>query len=44
MNPQQTMHDLLKESSEFWVDLLNKYFNDDLVVIVGSPSIELQAK
>ncbi|CAG9567343.1 unnamed protein product [Danaus chrysippus] len=44
MNPQQTMHDLLKESSEFWVDLLNKYFNDDIVVIVGSPSIELQAK
>ncbi|CAH2104836.1 unnamed protein product [Euphydryas editha] len=44
MNPQQTLQDLLAESGDYWLNLLKKYFTDDLVTIIGSPSIELQAK
>ncbi|CAK1603337.1 unnamed protein product [Parnassius mnemosyne] len=44
MNPQQVLHELLEESSEYWVGLLKKYLTEDSVTIVGSPSIELQAK
>lgn len=44
MNPQQTLQELLSENGVFWLDLLQKYFNDDLVTVIGSPSIQLQAK
>ncbi|XP_013133610.1 PREDICTED: uncharacterized protein C05D11.1-like [Papilio polytes] len=44
MNPQQVLMELLEEGSDYWIGLLQKYFNDDLVTIVGSPSIELQKK
>ncbi|CAG4968392.1 unnamed protein product [Colias eurytheme] len=44
MNPQESMYELLEENSEFWLGLLQKYFTDDVITIVGSPSIELQAK
>lgn len=42
MNPQIDLVALLEESPEYWLDILRKYFTDDLVIIVGSPSIELQ--
>ncbi|XP_069360181.1 uncharacterized protein C05D11.1-like [Maniola hyperantus] len=44
MNPHNSLKELLKESSDYWLSLLKKYFSDDLVTIIGSPSIELQAK
>lgn len=44
MNPQQTLQELLSENGDFWLDLLQKYFTDDLVTVIGSPSIQLQAK
>ncbi|XP_046961211.1 uncharacterized protein C05D11.1-like [Vanessa cardui] len=44
MNPQQTLQELLTENVDYWLGLLKKYFSDDLVTIIGSPSIELQAK
>ncbi|XP_045764362.1 uncharacterized protein C05D11.1-like [Maniola jurtina] len=44
MNPHNSLNELLKESSDYWLGLLKKYFSDDLVTIIGSPSIELKAK
>ncbi|XP_047041443.1 uncharacterized protein C05D11.1-like [Helicoverpa zea] len=44
MNPQTDLVALLEESSEYWLSLLQKYFTDDLVTIMGSPSIDLQTK
>ncbi|XP_045764374.1 uncharacterized protein C05D11.1-like [Maniola jurtina] len=44
MNPHNSLNELLKESSDYWLGLLKKYFSDDLVTIIGSPSVELQAK
>ncbi|CAB3249821.1 unnamed protein product [Arctia plantaginis] len=44
MNPHQDLHTLLEETPDYWLGLLQKYFTDDVVVIMGSPSIELQAK
>ncbi|KAL4715092.1 hypothetical protein ACJJTC_012139 [Scirpophaga incertulas] len=44
MNPQQDLHKLMEESSEYWLGLLKRFFTDDMVVIVGSPSIELQTR
>ncbi|XP_047509808.1 uncharacterized protein C05D11.1-like [Pieris napi] len=44
MNPQVTMHELLEENSEFWLGLLKRFFTDDVITIIGSPSIELQEK
>ncbi|XP_045519438.1 uncharacterized protein C05D11.1-like [Pieris brassicae] len=44
MNPQETMHELLEETSEFWLGLLKRFFTDDVITIIGSPSIELQEK
>ncbi|XP_022125781.2 uncharacterized protein C05D11.1 [Pieris rapae] len=44
MNPQETMHELLEENSEFWLGLLKRFFTDDVITIIGSPSIELQEK
>ncbi|XP_045538857.1 uncharacterized protein C05D11.1 [Papilio machaon] len=44
MNPQQVLMELLEETSDYWLGILKKYFNEDLVTIVGSPSIELQNK
>lgn len=44
MNPQQVIHELMEVDADYWRGLLQKYFTDDLVTIVGSPSIELQAK
>nr|XP_026487526.1 uncharacterized protein C05D11.1-like [Vanessa tameamea] len=44
MNPQQTLQELLTENVDYWLGLLKKYFSDDLVIIIGSPSIALQAK
>jgi hypothetical protein len=44
MNPQHSLHTLLETGPEYWLELLQKFFTDDMVVIVGSPSIALQAK
>ncbi|XP_034828177.1 uncharacterized protein C05D11.1-like [Maniola hyperantus] len=44
MNPHNSLNELLKENSDYWLGLLKKYFSDDLVTIIGSPSIKLQAK
>ncbi|KAL0894630.1 hypothetical protein ABMA27_013187 [Loxostege sticticalis] len=44
MNPQYQLQELLQESEKYWLGLLRRFFTDDVVVIVGSPSIELQAK
>ncbi|XP_059059298.1 uncharacterized protein C05D11.1-like [Achroia grisella] len=44
MNPQKALAELLEESSDYWLTLLRKYFTDDVITIVGSPSIELQVK
>ncbi|XP_030036652.2 uncharacterized protein C05D11.1 [Manduca sexta] len=44
MNPQKDLKALLEESQDYWLGLLQKYFTDDLVTVVGSPSIELQDK
>ncbi|XP_041971152.1 uncharacterized protein C05D11.1-like [Aricia agestis] len=44
MNPQQTLNELMEEKAEYWQGLLRKYFTDELVTIVGAPSIELQNK
>ncbi|XP_072936349.1 uncharacterized protein C05D11.1-like [Epargyreus clarus] len=44
MNPQQVIHELMEVDADYWRGLLQKYFTDDLVTIIGSPSIELQAK
>lgn len=44
MNPQYQLQELLQESEKYWLGLLRRFFTDDMVVIVGSPSIELQAK
>ncbi|CAK1549762.1 unnamed protein product [Leptosia nina] len=44
MNPQVTIHELLGETSEYWLGLLKTYFTNDVIIVIGSPSIELQAK
>ncbi|CAH0603275.1 unnamed protein product [Chrysodeixis includens] len=44
MNPQKDLHALIEESSDYWLGLLQQYFTDDVVIIMGSPSIELQTK
>ncbi|XP_068621033.1 uncharacterized protein C05D11.1-like [Battus philenor] len=44
MNPQQVLLELLKESSDYWLGLLQKYFVEESITIIGSPSIELQSK
>ncbi|CAH2238074.1 jg18457 [Pararge aegeria aegeria] len=44
MNPQHSLNELLKEGEDYWLCLWKKYFDNDLVTVVGSPSIELQAK
>ncbi|XP_050675436.1 uncharacterized protein C05D11.1-like isoform X2 [Leptidea sinapis] len=44
LNPQQTIQELLEESSTYWLNLLQKYFTDELVTVIGSPSVELQTK
>lgn len=44
MNPQKDLQDLMEESSDYWLELLRKYFNEDVITIVGSPSIEMQEK
>lgn len=44
MNPQQTLNELLQEKGTYWLGIVQKYFTDEHVTIVGSPSIELQAK
>ncbi|XP_028177355.1 uncharacterized protein C05D11.1-like [Ostrinia furnacalis] len=44
MNPQYQLQELLQEDAAYWLGLLRKFFTDDLVTIVGSPSIDLQAK
>ncbi|CAH0726563.1 unnamed protein product, partial [Brenthis ino] len=44
VNPQLTLHELLEEHAEYWLRLMQKYFTDDVVTIIGSPSIELQTK
>lgn len=44
MNPQSDLLALLEESPNYWLGLLQKYFTEDFVTIIGSPSIELQDK
>lgn len=44
MNPQHDLQKLLDESAGYWLGLLKRYFTDDVVTIVGAPSIELQTK
>ncbi|CAH2066403.1 unnamed protein product, partial [Iphiclides podalirius] len=44
MNPQQVLLELLEESTDYWMELLRKYFTEESVTIIGSPSIELQTK
>ncbi|KAJ0181723.1 hypothetical protein K1T71_002445 [Dendrolimus kikuchii] len=44
MNPQLGLHALLKEPSDYWLGLLQKFFTDDVITVIGSPSIELQNK
>ncbi|XP_052757845.1 uncharacterized protein C05D11.1-like [Galleria mellonella] len=44
MNPQKVLAELLEENQDYWLALLRKYFTDDVITIVGSPSIELQVK
>ncbi|KAM3962814.1 LOW QUALITY PROTEIN: uncharacterized protein C05D11.1 [Aphomia sociella] len=44
MNPQKALLDLLEENEKYWLSLLQKYFTDDVITIVGSPSIDLQVK
>ncbi|KAI5635965.1 peptidase m16 inactive domain-containing protein [Phthorimaea operculella] len=44
MNPQRDLEELLNESADYWLGLMKKYFTDELVTIVGSPSIALQTK
>ncbi|XP_075992092.1 uncharacterized protein C05D11.1-like [Anticarsia gemmatalis] len=44
MNPQQDLHALQEETAEYWLGLMAKFFTDEFVVIMGSPSIELQSK
>ncbi|XP_073941538.1 uncharacterized protein C05D11.1-like [Choristoneura fumiferana] len=42
LNPQQDLQALLSEGPEYWLGVLQKYFTDELITIVGSPSIQLQ--
>ncbi|KAJ8726234.1 hypothetical protein PYW07_000932 [Mythimna separata] len=44
MNPQSDLLNLLEESPDYWLGLLKKYFTEDFVTVMGSPSIELQDK
>lgn len=44
LNPQIHLKELLEESAEYWLNLLQKYFTDEMVVLMGTPSIELQNK
>ncbi|XP_049872194.1 uncharacterized protein C05D11.1-like isoform X2 [Pectinophora gossypiella] len=44
MNPQQDLEELLGEGPEYWLRLMQKYLTDDVVTIVGSPSIDMQTK
>ncbi|KAG7311658.1 hypothetical protein JYU34_002712 [Plutella xylostella] len=44
MNPQVILQDLLNEGPEYWLGLLQKYFTDEHVTIVGAPSIEMQTQ
>ncbi|KAH9645203.1 hypothetical protein HF086_005748 [Spodoptera exigua] len=44
MNPQAVLTALLEETPEYWLGLIRKYFTEDIVIVVGSPSIELQSK
>lgn len=42
MNPQKDLKVLLEEPLDYWLGLLRDYFTDNVVVVIGSPSIELQ--
>ncbi|XP_047987418.1 uncharacterized protein C05D11.1-like [Leguminivora glycinivorella] len=42
LNPQDALQELLNEGEEYWQGIMKKYFTDELVIIVGSPSIKLQ--
>lgn len=44
MNPQSDLTALLEETPEYWLGLIRKYFTEDIVTVMGSPSIELQTK
>ncbi|XP_023940312.1 uncharacterized protein C05D11.1 [Bicyclus anynana] len=44
MNPQHSLNKLLSEDLDYWLNLLKKYFGNDSVTIIGSPSIDLQTK
>ncbi|CAH0404705.1 unnamed protein product [Chilo suppressalis] len=44
MNPQQSIQELLDEDDTYWLGLLREYFTDQHVLIVGAPSIQMQAK
>ncbi|GBP23093.1 Uncharacterized protein C05D11.1 [Eumeta japonica] len=44
LNPQEMLHALMDEPSKYWLQLLQKYFTKDMVVVMGSPSIALQTK
>ncbi|XP_053606710.1 uncharacterized protein C05D11.1-like [Plodia interpunctella] len=42
MNPQIAVNELLKENVDYWLSIMQQYFTDDMVVILGAPNIELQ--
>ncbi|CAH0749121.1 unnamed protein product [Diatraea saccharalis] len=44
MNPQHSLQELMEEEVGYWVGLMKEYFTDEQAVIVGAPSIQLQAK
>ncbi|XP_022820745.1 uncharacterized protein C05D11.1-like [Spodoptera litura] len=44
MNPQTDLTALLEETPQYWLGLIRKYFTEDIVTVMGSPSIELQSK
>lgn len=44
LNPQIHLRQLLLESVEYWWGMLRKYFTDEMVIVMGKPSIDLQTR